>query len=136
MTDTGNITYGGYIPNDQLAVKTAALPSDLRTMQRKSLRSRTAADMVEDVVMGSDLASDERFIALIEAGINAEAVEGSLKADDIIAAQMIRDAAPDGSPLKSRNLESIRFGLNVVLRRYGQSRRERRELTAIQGSTN
>jgi hypothetical protein len=40
---------------------------------------------------------------------------------------MIRDAAPDNSPLKREKLAPINQSLAVVLRRYHKSRKERRQ---------
>jgi hypothetical protein len=108
-------------------VQTPDLPATVGDLQRKSLRSRTLNDFVEDVFL-TLYGTDEHFMALLDAVGNADAVEGSTTADDFEAARMIRDAAPDGSPLKAKNLTAIRNALGVVLRRYGISRRERAHL--------
>lgn len=106
---------------------TPPVPLKATDLRRKSLRSRTTLDRVEDVLLGG-LYDDPEFQKYINAGFNAEAVEGSLRADGIVAAQMIRDAAPPG-PLKSNNLETIRKALNRVLNRYyDMSRDDRRKL--------
>jgi hypothetical protein len=56
-------------------------------------------------------------------------VEGSLAADNIMAAEMIRDKAKAaGSELASEKLATISKALGVVQRRYGFSRKERRNM--------
>ncbi|MBX8688675.1 hypothetical protein GO011_14665 [Mycobacterium sp. 20091114027_K0903767] len=95
---------------------------------RTSLRSRTLNDYVEDVFLVLYRDDHPDFKALLDACSDEDAVEGSMLADDYLAARMIRDAAPAGSPIKSKKLATIRHALKVVMRRYGVSRRERREL--------
>jgi hypothetical protein len=96
-------------------------------LQRKSLRTRTLNDYVEDVFL-REYDTHPQLRAFLDAVGNADAVEGSVLADDFMAAQIIREAAPDGSPVKLKSLAAIRLALGVVLRRYGISRRERRDL--------
>jgi hypothetical protein len=115
------------LPSNEVAVPipfNRNLPATAEDLQRKSLRSRTLNDYVEDVFLRL-YNEDERFKSLLEAVGNEDAVEGSTFADDIVAAQVIRDAAPDGSLVKRKNLSAIRRALNVVLRRYEISRSER-----------
>jgi hypothetical protein len=93
-------------------------------LHRKSLRSRTLNDFVEDVFLKL-YDTDERFRGYLEAVGNEDAIEGLMIADDLLAAQMIREGAPEGSPVHTKNLAAIRRALGVVLRRYEISRGER-----------
>lgn len=110
--------------SEPIPFKKPNLPVNAGELQRKSLRSRTINDFVEDVFLKL-YDSDEQFRAYLEAVGNEDAVEGLMIADDFMAAQMIRKAAPQGSPIETRNLAAIRSALGVVLRRYEISRRER-----------
>lgn len=103
------------------------LPASAADLQRKSLRSRTLNDYVEDVFL-TLFDTNPDFRALLDAVSNDDSVEGTVRADDYEAARMIRLAAVEGSPIKAKKLETIRKALNVVLRRYEISRRERRHL--------
>lgn len=107
-------------------LKKVPLPASAAELQRKSLRTRTLNDWVEDVFYPL-YDSDEKFRTMLDAVSNADAVEGATIADDIVAAQMIKKAASDGSPIKRKNLMAIRTALMVVMRRYGIARRERRQ---------
>lgn len=70
-----------------------------------------------------------RYRELLRATTNAEAVEGSLTGDDTVAAKMIRDRATEmgDTEVVGAKLAAITKALHVVLRRYGASRKERRE---------
>jgi hypothetical protein len=61
---------------------------------------------------------------------DSQAVEGSLAADNHCAAVAIRDYARDNniSGLKDENLATINKALNVVLRRFQLSRKQRRNM--------
>lgn len=99
---------------------------------RKLKSKRTLNDQVEDVVVS--LVSNERFNALIAAVYDEQAVEGSLSADNIMAAILIRDKAGKMGydELGKEKLATISKCLGVVLRRYGLSRRERRDTVSGQ----
>ena len=75
------------------------------------------------------LCDDKDYIDLLTAIYDEQAVEGSLSADNVMAAQMIRERANkiDGSEVKDEKLATISKSLGVVLRRYGASRKERRQ---------
>ena len=66
---------------------------------------------------------------MLDAVHNSDAQEGSLIADDFEAARMIRDKANDigNAYVASKNLTTLKNSLSVVLRRYGISRKERRQ---------
>ena len=75
------------------------------------------------------LIEDENYRSYLEAISNEQAVEGSLAADNIMAAQMIRDRAKKigSSEVGNEKLAAIIKALGVVLRRYGASRKERHQ---------
>jgi len=74
----------------------------------------------------------ERYRSLLRAVYDAHAVEGSLAADNVLAAMMIRDKAAEmrSTEIVSEKLAIISMSLNVVLRRYKSSRKERRQMLA------
>jgi hypothetical protein len=83
-------------------------------------------DQVEQAHL--DLIADDQYIAFLSAVDNKRAVEGNLFSDDMQAATMIRDwARAHGSLLAREKLATIIKALRVVLRRYGCSRKQRRE---------
>jgi len=94
---------------------------------RKLKAKRALNDQVEDAYLA--LVENEKFQAFIFAVYDEQAVEGSLAADNIMAAEMIRDKAKAaGSELASEKLATISTALGVVQRRYGFSRKERRNM--------
>lgn len=98
-------------------------PWRLMTMQSTAFLN----DQVEEI--HRRLHDDPLYRSLISATTNAQAVEGSLATDDIMAATMIRDMAKSiGSDIGQQQLATIVKALRVVLRRYGASRRERGEI--------
>jgi len=89
----------------------------------------TLNDLVQDV--HSTLMDNEEYLRLLEATEDPQAVEGSLSADNHMAAQMIRQKAIElNSPVKDRNIASISHALNIVMRRYNLSRSERKRMLA------
>jgi len=117
------------MPND-LAVHATppALPASIDQWAglRKMKTKRTLNDQVEDVHLA--LSADEAYQALLYATYDEQAVEGSMSADNVMAAEMIRDKAKamDLEELGRQKLATISKCLGVVLRRYEQSRNERR----------
>jgi|SoiMethySBSTD1v2_1073268.scaffolds.fasta_scaffold470461_2 hypothetical protein len=93
---------------------------------RKMKATRSLKDQVEDVHIA--LYDDKSYKALLEAVYNEQAVEGSLAADDFKAAELIREKAKQMNyvELAVQKLATIAKTLGVVLRRYGASRKERR----------
>jgi len=74
------------------------------------------------------LMNDEEYLSLLDAVYDEQAVEGSLNADNVMSAKKIRDMAEKrNSPLKDQKLATISKALGVVLRRYGVSRKDRRD---------
>lgn len=107
--------------------KTIPLPATTQDLvaMRKSMRERTLNDHVEDVHV--TLWDDPAYHRALEAVYDEDAVEGSLAADNFLAAMMIRDYARDKKLpfLMDKKLATIVKALNVVLKRYGISRKER-----------
>jgi hypothetical protein len=94
--------------------------------QRRLKAKRTINDLVEDVVV--KLWEDKSFMKFVDAVYDSDTVEGSMDIDDTMAAMMIRDVAKKTSndELAEKKLDVIVHAMRVVLRRYGQDRKERR----------
>jgi hypothetical protein len=109
-----------------LRLRPAPLPEKLEDWQRKLKAERTLNDLTED--MHRLLCDDDSYIAYLQAVYDSDAVEGSLAADNIMAAQMIRERAKKaGSEMAKQSLATIGRCLGVVLRRYELSRKQRRD---------
>jgi hypothetical protein len=121
--------------NTQLRVP-PPLPATPEGWIRDIKVARSINDLVEDI--HSDLLrgkSSELYQSYLFAIYDAQAVEGSLASDNVMAAQMIRERArtlDDSHPLTKEKLATISQALGVVLRRYHLSRKERRQLVAGQ----
>lgn len=78
------------------------------------------------------LVVDEKYVALLRATYDQHAVEGSLAADNVLAAIMIREKAKDIDyvDVAHEKLGIINLALGVVLRRYKMSRKQRRNTVA------
>lgn len=102
------------------------LPQKLEEWQRRLKAERTLNDLVEDI--HRMLIDDPRYRKLLRAVYDAHSVEGSLSADNIMAAGMIRAKADEigSAEIAGEKLAVISMALGVVLRRYGESRKERR----------
>jgi hypothetical protein len=113
------------MPEQQLRVA-PPLPADIGEWERSIKAERTLNDLVEDIhrILVNE---SERYRALLRATYDAHAVEGSLAADNILAAMMIREKAKTiGSDVADEKLAIINLSLGVVLRRYKASRKQRR----------
>lgn len=100
--------------------------------QRKSKVSRTINDLVEDIHrrLLSDPQRSADYQKLMAAIYDEQAVERKLIADDVLCAQMIREKASEDDTyvdLAKESLGAIMQAHQVVLRRYGQSRKDRRD---------
>jgi len=88
---------------------------------------RTLNDLVEDIhrVLVNENAE---YRAYLRAVYDAHAVEGSLAADNVMAAMIIRQKAVDigSTEVAQEKLAIINLALGVVLRRYHSSRKQRR----------
>src|SRR5215472_132243 len=94
--------------------------------QRKTNRQRTLNDYTEEAHV--TLWENEKYRAYLNAVNHAQAVEGSMRADDFFAVLMIREWAngQEGyTPLKTEKAQSILESLKVVMKRYCMSRYER-----------
>jgi hypothetical protein len=120
-TDTGDIV--------DLGRAARAVPARIEDWERKLKTGRTLNDLVEDIhriLVNESL----RYRTLLDAVYDEDAVEGSLSADNILAAGEIREKAKTmtGNEVAGKKLATIAKALNIVLRRYKQSRKERRNM--------
>ena len=104
------------------------LPADIDDWHRTIKAERTLNDLVEDI--HRTLVEDEKYRSLLRATYDAHAIEGSLAADNIFAAIMIRDKAKEMgiSDVANEKAAIINMSLGVVLRRYKASRKQRRNM--------
>jgi len=110
------------LPYERLPTNTAA-----HLAHRKLKAKRTLNDMVEDIHLS--LVEDAKYIGFLDAVYDEQAVEGSLAADNLEAAHMIREKAVKiGSDIRKERKATIAKSLNIVLRRYEWSRKERRNI--------
>ncbi len=96
---------------------------------RKIKARRTLNDQIEEIHLKL-YETDEKYVAYLEAVIDAQAVEGSLVADNHEAARVIRETAEKmkNVEVSRQNITTIKHALGVVTRRYGLSRKERRDM--------
>lgn len=100
------------------------------SLQRYLLAQRTINDLVEDAFIALDRSDQsEKFRSYLTALYPEHAVEGSPAADDLEAANMIREwaKAHEVTELAGEKKTIIVKALKVVMRRYRISRAERRE---------
>lgn len=119
-------------PVKALKPRPAELPANIEDWTRFLSTERTINDYVEEIHRTLVKSSDYRD--LLYACYDEQAVEGSLSADNTIAAKMIRDKAieivantGEDNMIVHEKLATISKSLGVVLRRYHSSRRERRQ---------
>jgi hypothetical protein len=93
-------------------------------LHQNSKRKLSLSDMVQPIFEMLFDTNDE-FRNYLEAVENDGAVEKNVKDDTTVAAMMIRNAAPDGSPVKLATLGQLRMALGSVMRRYGIGRTQR-----------
>jgi len=95
---------------------------------RKTKSDRTLNDHVNDVHV--ILWENRDYRAALDAVHDSDAIEGSLSIDNMLAANMIREhARKNGNPfIKDKKLDTLVKSLNIVLRRYGISRKQRRQM--------
>lgn len=93
--------------------------------QRKGRFERTLNDIVEESYL--KLFEDAAFRRFLEGVSDSECLEGSESCDDHEAAKMIREyLRKENSPYGNKPIHSFKIALKVVLRRYNQTRKERR----------
>lgn len=88
---------------------------------------RTLNDHIDEIHQ-SLFRHDAKYTAFLDAVYDNDAVEGSLSADNVKAAECIREYASLNNRVPvvaKKKLATIVMSLNVVLRRYGMSRKER-----------
>ncbi len=104
------------------------LPKDKTALlaQRKVMRIRTLNDYVDDI-LAKLWGVSSIFMRFLDAVDDAGSVEGSLAIDNVKAAECIRDYARNNDIpyVAEQRLASIVRSLNVVLKRYRMSRKER-----------
>jgi hypothetical protein len=95
---------------------------------RKSEPVRTLNDYVDEIT--EKLYDNDEFRRFSEAVYDEDAVEGSLSIDNAKLAEMIRQYAVENNipAVSSKKLATIVKALNVVMRRYGLSRMQRKNL--------
>jgi hypothetical protein len=95
--------------------------------QYRLKRKRSINDLVEEIVL--KLWDDDDFQKYVYPIYDSQAVEGSLKDDNFMMAQMVRAVAKNGgnAEVAAQNMHTIRSALTVVLRRFGVDRRTREE---------
>lgn len=112
---------------EEVARNVMPLPATVEEMlaQRRTVAGRTLNDYVEDLHV--KLWSTPAYQQVLDAVYDEDAVEGSLAADNLMAAQMLRDYArkQEIAQIANRKLATIVKALNIVLRRYRLSRKER-----------
>ena len=101
------------------------LPVDTKALVRSSKQKRTLNDQVEDIYLS--LYDDKMFQDYLYATYDEQAIEGSLSADNVMAAGMIRDRARKNNSheVAALKLATISKCLGVVLRRYDIDRKSR-----------
>jgi hypothetical protein len=89
------------------------------------MRERTLNDHVDDIHRA--LWTNPQYRRALEAVHDEDAIEGSLAADNLVAATIIRDYARQNGHehVADKKLATIVKAMSVVLRRYGISRKER-----------
>jgi hypothetical protein len=121
---------------DQIIQKPAPNPlpatvQDLEAM-RKVFHQPTLNDRVDAIHIR--LWPNDKYRRFLDAVYDEDAVEGSLSADNIFAAMMIRefaagkggdDSGANDGYVATKKVATIAKSLGVVLRRYGIGRRER-----------
>lgn len=105
------------------------LPPTPADWVRKVKFNYTINDQVEEIHKA--VLDRPEYVALLQAVYDEQAVEGSLAADNTLAAMELRKhAAKSNSPIAKEKLATISKALNVVMRRYGVSRKERRNMVS------
>lgn len=118
---------------------TPALPSTVSELMlhRKTLAARNLNDDVEQIHLA--LWERDNYQKYFVAIWREDSLEGSFLLDETMAALQVRDHAKDNErsfPLaRSAKLGAIIRSLHVVLKRYGQSRKERQHMVSGENVT-
>ena len=108
------------------------LPATISELTRVNKAVPTLNDYVEEIHLRLYDKSSE-YRDLLEAVYDEDTVEGSMAADNYFAAKMIRDRAINADPnhyLAHKKAATISKALNVVAKRWGISRKTRRQTVA------
>jgi len=127
MTDTSAAPDSGQQRVGRVQRPAVPVPRSLSDWHRYVKQERTLNDHVEELHKAL-FEEDPEYAPLFDAVYDEQATEGSLAADNLLAAMKIR-ALADRRNLREVTREkyaTIVKALNVVLRRYHQSRKERR----------
>lgn len=122
--------------NTSVLRQAAPLPATREELlSRKTMKVASLNDRVDFI--HQDLWDDPNYQRYLYACWDSQAVEGSLSADNLMAAMMIRDYARKNSdPLVAdEKLAVINHSLNIVLNRYHIGRKERRVTVAGEAVT-
>jgi hypothetical protein len=117
------------MPNERpLKPRPPALPDTVKDFMslRRNQTLRTLNDQVEEIHLS--LYENEEYMAFLYAVYDEQAVEGSLSTDNTEAARIIRNRSRETGNVEvgRQKLATIAKSLGVVLRRYGQDRKTRR----------
>ena len=111
----------------EVSTKVVPLPVTREEMvARKTLKAQpTLNDYVDSIHV--QLWEEEAYRLLLDATSDEDAVEGSTAIDNVEAAKMIRDYAKENNItyVAVKKLATIVKSLNVVLRRYQMTRKQR-----------
>ena len=101
------------------------LPANREALIAQRMSEPTLNDLVEEIHV--QLWEQEEYRNLLWAVHDSQAQEGSLSADNLFAAQMIRvQAKKVGSRVQHEKAYPIAIALGIILRRFGISRKQRR----------
>jgi len=117
----------------KFTIEPTPLPGKLVDWHRFLKQERTINDIVEEAhrnLIESD--KSQVYLRFLYAVHDTQAVEGTMAIDNVEAARMIREYARDngGHELAQEKLGTIVRSLNVVLKRYHASRKERAQTVA------
>src|SRR5215475_11487551 len=103
------------------------LPEKIEDWVRHIKAERSFNDLIEDLHR-TLVNENPKYRAYLRATYDAHAIEGSLAADNVLAAMIIREKAKEigSSEVAAEKLAIINLALGVVLRRYHASRKQRR----------
>jgi hypothetical protein len=107
------------------------LPATVEDLDKrlKASTTKTLNDYVHEIHRKLWADSNPQYRQLLDAVYDEDAVEGSLSIDNAKAAEMIRNYAKDAAHpepyVASKKLATIVKALNIVLRRFQMTRKER-----------
>ena len=119
---------------EQRVTPKAPLPAKVEDFiaKRKISSAKTINDTVEELHLSlyNDKDLGQIYRDFLNAVYDEEAIEGSQDADDLEAARMIRTLAKERNMpmISNKKLTTIVKALNVGLRRYTESRAQRRNM--------